>query len=231
VILILASAENEAAAALARRWWESNARILAFADLSVAGWRYELPSTESLAVAAGKPVRSSEIAGVITMGSFVTLHDLPHIAVEDRAYAATEMQAFLVAWLHSLPCPVLNRPTPGCLCGPNWREGQWIRCAAQLGVPVVPLRRTSGVEPSFPPSAASVVVAGTHVVGDVDLRLAEHARGIARAAGVELLEVHFTGADANAAFTGVNLLPDLSHNAVADAVLDHLRAGRGGPEC
>ena len=50
-------------------------------------------------------------------------------------------------------------------------------------------------------------------------------------AGVELLEVHFTGADANAAFAGVNLLPDLSHNAVADAVLDHLRAGRGGPEC
>lgn len=223
MILIVASARDETAApSLALRWRDFDARVLTFADLSIAGWRYELPAgAESFAVAAGKSLRTRDITGVVSLTAGVTHHDLPHIAEPDRAYVGVEMQAFLVAWLDSLPCPVLNRPTPGCLCGPNWRRAQWIRCAAELGIPVVPLRLTTGGEAPVQPSTASVVV----VVGENTLgedRLAGHARRIARAAGVEFLEVHF---DERARFAGVNLLPDLSNAPVAELVLDHLRVG------
>ena len=36
----------------------------------------------------------------------------------ERDYAAMELHAVMLSWLHSLPCPVRNRPDPDCLAGP-----------------------------------------------------------------------------------------------------------------
>jgi hypothetical protein len=54
------------------------------------------------------------------------------------------MKAFLLSWLSQLNCLVLNRPTPLCLSGPSWRPEQWTYAAAQLGIPVQPLRTLTG---------------------------------------------------------------------------------------
>jgi DhnA family fructose-bisphosphate aldolase class Ia len=59
----------------------------------------------------------------------------------------------------------------------------------------------------------------------VDARLAGHACRIAAAAGLDLIEVWFTGHERDSRFLNVNLMPDLSNGEVADAVLRHLRGG------
>ena len=65
--------------------------------------------------------------------------DLTHIVPADREYVAQEMNAFLLSWLATLPCPVLNRPDPGHDGSLHWLPVQWVRLATRLGVPVLPV--------------------------------------------------------------------------------------------
>jgi hypothetical protein len=228
VIIVIASRYDEVAAALAARW---DAALLTPVDLSATGWRYYVAAPElGTAVGGGQRVPNSEIAGVLTRLPVVYEQELDHVDAEDRAYVACEMKAFLLAWLSALRCPVLNRPSPECLCGPAWRTEWWVGLAARLGIPVQPLRRDStvGFVPDCAPSGAVVTVVGERCFGSVDSSVAEHARRLASAAAVDLLEVRFTGPDYGSRFVQANLCPDLSTPEVADAVLDRLRAQNVG---
>src|SRR3954469_11822581 len=52
----------------------------------------------------------------------------------DRDYVQQEMVALFLSWLHALPCPVVNRPTPQGLSG-QWRcESEWVWLARQAGL-------------------------------------------------------------------------------------------------
>ncbi|MEZ4663441.1 MAG: hypothetical protein R2911_38355 [Caldilineaceae bacterium] len=65
--------------------------------------------------------------------------ELPHFAgaaAADRAYALAEMQALLLSWLHSLPCPVINRASPQGLGGARRTHAQWLHLAHAGGLPV-----------------------------------------------------------------------------------------------
>ncbi len=230
MVLILASGMDEALSSLAIRWRAVEARVLTPAHLSSAGWIYRLPaSSDSVAVVGNVVVDAEEITGVLTRLPHITEMDLPHIAPEDRAYVAAEMEAFLTAWLGLLRCPVINRPSPGCLCGPNWRSGQWVNRAAGLGIPVVAIEATTehagDSETSHPVAeqGTTVVVVGGRVFGNVDQTLSMKAAGLAEFAAVDFLEVRFTGPDADAAFIGASLLPPLADDDVEAAVLDLLQ--------
>lgn len=64
---------------------------------------------------------------------------LPHFArakPADRDYAASELQALLLSWLHALRCPIYNRPSPAGLAGPDFGQLQWLMYAAKAGLPV-----------------------------------------------------------------------------------------------
>jgi hypothetical protein len=65
-----------------------------------------------------------------------------------------------------------------------------------------------------------VTVVGERCFGAVDEGVASQARRLASAAGVDLLEVHFSGPDCGSQFVNVNLCPDFSEAAAADAVFD-----------
>ena len=133
---VVIASRTDAAAAHFAAGAGSLVRMMTPADLSQRGWSLHLPGTgPSTAVIAGEPVASRTIAGVLTRLPAVTEHDLPHIIAADRAYVAVEMTAFLLAWLTSLSCPLVNRPSAQCLSGPYWREAQWIRAANRLKVP------------------------------------------------------------------------------------------------
>jgi hypothetical protein len=232
MIVILASRHDAVAASLAARWSAEDVALATPEGLSAAGWRHYPGSPESSsAPLGGREVGECDVTGVLSRVWGVGEFDLPHIVPEDRAYVSQEMTAFITSWLYGLPCPVLNRPTPTCLTGINWREEEWTHRAARLGIPVRAVRRriALGAEAEQPTTngpATVVTVVGRGCVGAADETLKTHARNLAAAAGTELLDVHFDGAGPEAVFLGVGLWPDVTVPEIADAILEHLKGGR-----
>jgi hypothetical protein len=167
---------------------------------------------------------------VITRLGCVTAADVPHIDAVDRAYVAAEMQAFLAAWLRALPCPVLNRPSATCLAGNWWSPHKWVLTAARLGIPVSPIEQRvewSAHRRRHHPtarraSATVVTIVGPRTIGKASPRLAQQARMLGGAAGLEFVTVRFSSPTDDAAFLGATLWPDLSNATIAEAVLRHL---------
>jgi hypothetical protein len=234
VIVIFASRHDPDASSLVARWAIHNASLLTCEDLSVAGWRHYLGSSEeaSTAIVGGRTISVGEIRGVLVRWPGVFEQELLHIDEADRGYVAGEMRAFLVAWLLALQCPVINRPTPVNLSGPHWRLEQWTHAASRLGIPVQPARRHialgRAVTMDDPPARrATVTVVGERTFGATDAELHRQARSLAGAAGVSLLGVSFSGPEAGSLFAGANLIPAISSDETADAVLSLLLGERG----
>jgi hypothetical protein len=230
MILVLASRSDDSARSLVDRWESHGARLLVPEGLSVVGWHHRsFAMSSSRAVLDGVGVNITEIRGVLVRLPSVVPSDLPHIRAEDRLYVAAEMTAFLVAWLASLPCPVLNRPTPTSLAGPSFRQEQWVKSAASAGVPAATVRRTTeGYAPHSSPTTTGVVVVGNDCLGAVSTALAERARKVALSAGVSLLNAYFTGPPDDPIFISADVWVDLYDPFITDAVLSLLL--RGGAE-
>jgi hypothetical protein len=98
--------------------------------------------------------------GAAVRGTLNRLFVAPTSAVSlslDAAYAAQELQAFFLSWLHSLPGPMLNPPAPQGLCG-RWRPlSEWVQLAAGSGLPTAPFYRSSH-EIAAPPAAGERLV-------------------------------------------------------------------------
>src|SRR5579872_3914402 len=123
MLVVLAHRYDQEARELVSHWSASDARLLTSADLSRKGWRhFSDEPTASTAVISGRVVPVDQISGVLTLLTGVFEQELVDIVPSDRSYAAAEMTAFLLCWLSTLKCPVLNRPTPTCLSGPYWRR-------------------------------------------------------------------------------------------------------------
>ena len=231
MIVILASRYDQTAGWLVARWARAGGCLLTCEDLSVSGWRYD-PSQplSGTSVLGGREVALKDVRGMLTRLPYVSDHELIHIAPPDRAYVAAEMTAFLTCWLSALPCPVLNRPSPGCLTGPNRHAEQWVAAAAKLGMRIRPAHARLGLRPSHempreaPP--ATVTVVGHRCFGEVDEELLRLSSRLARVMGVDLLGVRFTGPEPDALFVGVSTSPDVDTPDVADAILDYLTTPR-----
>ena len=234
MIVIFASPYDAAARSLVRRWADHGAAELTHRDLSQAGWRHQLPQQpHATAVIERRLTPVTEIGGVLVRWPAVFEQELVDIVPSERAYVASEMTAFLRSWLTQLRCPVVNRPSAGSLVGPSWRPERWVHAAAQLGIPVRPVRRRVAWPDvrdlqHEPDDHASVTVVGEHTFGPVHPTLAAHARRLAAAAGTVLLGVHFSHADADAVLLSADPMPELDA-PVADAILAHLldNGGRG----
>jgi len=231
MLVILASRHDAVAHTLAARWAGEDAALLTPEGLSVSGWRHYPGAPESSASAlGGRGVAESDITGVLSRMWGVNEFDLPHIVPEDRAYVGMEMSAFITSWLYGLPCPVLNRPTPACPTGLNWREEEWTHRAARLDIPVRAIRKrlALGAEPAPKPNdetRTAVTVVGRRCLGAAHESLKAHALKLAAASGTDLMDVYFDGGGEGALFLGVGLWPDVSAPPVADAILEHLKGG------
>jgi hypothetical protein len=130
------------------------------------------------------------------------------------------MTAFLLYWLSGLRCPILNRPTPGCLTGPSWRSEQWRQLARSRRIPVGSLRRTTGA-PAAPrqrPPMRSLTVVGTRVVETHLPALHAPVRALATDAGVSLLRTFFRIGPHGPQFAGATTRPDLASPRVRTAI-------------
>lgn len=225
MLIILAKREDETAAWLAHRWRSHDAVLVSPADLSTSGWSLHLASPGESKVRIGtNDVRNEEIDGVVTRIPCVGVDDLHHIIPSDRQYVASEMTAFLLAWLSSLECPVLNRPTPNSLGGPGWRPEEWTRLASRLGIRVAPIHRKTPDDRTSPPEKLEreVNVIGDACFGNAAEPLCMNARRLSKAAGTALLSVRFTGSDADGAFVSASVWPNLASPDIADAALQCL---------
>jgi len=229
MILIMAGKQDQSARLLAERWNQFGAEILSPADLSQSGWRhYAANPSEDTAVINRQTVFVGKITGVLTRLPYVSERELMHIVPPDRAYVAAEMTAFLLSWLTGLKCPLLNRPTPTCLSGCDWRREQWIYLATLLGIPVIPVRRQAKPDGdvSTNPSTDSfdtVTVIGKRGIGAIDERQAAHARRLAAAAGMDLLAVHFRNLGGEPRLLGADPWPDITSTEVADGMLEYFQ--------
>lgn len=231
-VLMFANAGDEVAAGFVRRYARCGVRLVTPRDLSRAGWLCEFRDGASSvqAVVDGRPVPQGRLAGVIARLGCVTTADLPHIEAGDRAYVAAEMRAFLAAWLHALPCPVLNRPSPTCLAGNWWPPHKWVQTAVRLGirVSVVEQRVDLGASrrrhhpTTRDASVTNVTIVGSRTIGRASPRLVRQARMLSHAAGLDCVTVQFSSPTDEAVFLGATLWPDLADVTIAEAVLRHL---------
>src|SRR5262245_56509315 len=214
MLIVIASRHDATARALVAHWMAHDVVLLTCEDLSMIGWRHYLSAVEaSTAIVGGREVPVGTITGVLTRLQYINEVELPHIVPADRDYVAAEMTAFLVSWLSRLDCPILNRPMPPCLIGPNWRPAQWVYTAARLGMPVQTWHRRAALSADASSeltagSTATVTVVGDCCFGPVAEPLMAQALSLARTAGVGLLAVHFSGNEAGASFLGADLIPD-----------------------
>jgi hypothetical protein len=246
VLVVVAGPRDHGARELAARLdvLAGPARVLCAADLAVAGWSGRIKGRagaaaqgrEMAAVVAGEPVDPDQIDGLVVRTPCVVEQDLPFIAADDRGYVAAEMTAFLAWWLWRLPCPVLNPPTPACLCGPGWSASQWVQRAAAMGMPVRTMRRRARFGRSelhhLVDSPVTVTVVGRRCLGDPDPALAERALQLAAAGGAGLLAVQFDGPNRDARVVGAHVWVDLSSAeataAIAAALSPPARRRRAG---
>jgi hypothetical protein len=243
MIVLLAADSDGAAFRLAERWRVEglDVRELDMSDLARPGWRFEPSAPERWrGVVGGTTVTAADVDAVVSRRPGVVGPDLPWFAAEDREYAAAEVNAFLLAWLSSLRCPVVNRPTPMSLAGAGWSEVEWQRQAAEAGLPVRPLRRfarndrardaaVSGPPPPWtvPPPAGRCVcsIVGARCLSAPSPELAAAAHRLAAAAGADLLRVELDpdpDRPGALAVHNVDVWVDLGDPEIARALRAHL---------
>jgi hypothetical protein len=247
MFVVLAYAHDTGARALVQHWRADgeDAALLTCADLSRPGWRHSGGVASGQAVIDGQLIATRDIRAVITRIPAVAEAELVHVHEDDRRYAAAEMQAFLLAWLMSLECPVLNRPTPSNLAGPSWSVPQWVRRARRLGLAARPVRQRLVYAPGVPhgndcridPNAIFVDVVGERafLVSGRPPRaredaLARAAIALTQNAGVELLRVYFEhGSEQRPVFVEAGLWIDIDAESIAEALIDRCRGFAHGP--
>lgn|SRR5574337_1144287 len=230
MLVILASRYDVGAESVVEKRIHDDIHLLTCDDLSVNGWRYDIKDVDSVGVIDGKIVHSKDITGVITRLPYVTENELVRIIKEERQYVAAEMMAFLSSWLHGLRCTVLNRPTPTCLSGPNWRNEMWVRTAASLGIPVVAVNKSVSVtDTASEPNADTVVtVVGNRCIGSTDSEIIRQSILIAKAARVEMLSVKFSYVYEEYKFVGATTSVNILDNQIMDLIVQYVYSSQYG---
>lgn len=225
MIVVVASHYDRRALGIVEDWGADSATILSAEDLCRPGWRLEIPSgPPGFAVVGGRTVRADEIDGILTLRPCVFAEELQDIQPAHRKYVAAEVNSFLLAWLATRTCTVMNRPSPRCLAGPGWLPEQWVRTANQRGIPAHTCRRVPDGEAGRAiPETLEVIAVGERCFGADDPILRKRALELARAADVDLVSVRFAADDGR--FVSANVWPSLADPAVLAAVRRRLETG------
>ena len=211
MIAVLASELDSEARSVVEEWASHGAALLSARDLTSQGWEFlTSDSAAGIAVIAGKRVPVSNLRAVLTRRPAVLAEELHWLAPSDRSYVAAETNAFLVAWLSSIPCRVVNKPTTTSLCGPAWDGLHWRSAAAIAGVKWASDDDVASVE--------RVVVCGAECFFTSNARQESLARALARIAGVELLSVLFRGEH----LCGASVAPPLDHRDLRECLVRQL---------
>jgi hypothetical protein len=218
VIAVLGSRLDKAACALVDAWSSADAVLVSAEDVCSPGWSWRLAGpARGRFVAAGVVREVADLRGVLVRRPAIAPEELGWVHKRDRVYVAAEVNAFLVAWLASLPCRVLNRPSATSLSGPAWSPLHWQLAAARSGVAWA-ITGGGGLTCDVVVCSPAVHGAKTHSHEDAARRLAE-------ISGADLLGIRFAG-DAAVAVTRQPSLALPEVREMIRAELDGAEAGR-----
>lgn len=124
---------------LCARQGADNVALLTDAELSVGmGWSYSHEKNiirSKMRLSDGRSFTSDEVTAVfnrlryLNAAHFTTFDDL------DREYAVGEMFAFVLSWLTSLKCPVINPAGVRGFSYSNRNFLEWFKLAGEVGLP------------------------------------------------------------------------------------------------
>jgi len=230
LILVFASELDEVARDATTEWSEQQAVLLTPADIFCKGWRTRIGGVHDWSIVANRqqwPIRS--VSGVVSLLPRILARELFDIQEEDRPFAAAEATAFALFFLSSIPCPVVNRPTPNCLNGPNWQPEQWTRACFEAGVAFkVSCRRTNEViRPETACSGLrSVTVLGGKCLEDTSEGCLADVLTLAQLANVTFLQVYFAQDEGESIFYRAQLTPDLSKVGIRTALREYFDSSK-----
>ena len=187
-------------------------------------WEHRLENGRihtGLTLPDGRPIQSGDVRGVLNRFAAVPSSSLVLIHPSDRYYVASELQAFFLSWLNSLPAPVVNRPTPLGLAGQLRHTSEWVLLATKSGLPNGGYRQSSQ-DPVLPweaairlpgaqgPVTTLVVVNGVVTGPPAPESIRGGCKRLSELSATPLLGVDFTvDGDASWAFAGISVMPDL----------------------
>lgn len=102
---------------------------------------------------------SQDISGVVNRVMIAPQAHIERAPEADRLYASGELHAFMLGWLASLPCPMLNAPSPELLSGPHHSELATLHFAAIAGF------ECDADPPSAPQPATTHFILDGQVIG------------------------------------------------------------------
>lgn len=218
MIIVLGSALDPAATQIVTDlggWGHGGVRLVSAEDLGRVGWTFDPAAPrESHLVADGAVLAMAEVDAIVVRRPAIAAEELRWLDAADRQYGAAEANAFLVSWLSAAPCPVLNRPSATCLCGPGWSRLHWQLAAERVG-----LRWKQACTAAEDADACrDVVVCGSSVHGARDPGEARSAIALSRQSGAALLGLRFIGDG----LCGVTTQPSLATNEARTLVLEHV---------
>jgi hypothetical protein len=198
----------------------------------------------AIGLADGRCIRDSALRGVLNRLTSVPEAMLVDAHAQDRDYAAQEMSAFFLSWLHGLPGSVLNRASPAGLGG-AWRHAsQWFWLATQAGLPAPPYRQASQGDAAYhvewdsrrsrpaEDTTTVFVVHGRVVATSVPESVQRGCQRLAELSATELLGIDLAISPTGLwTFAGASPCPDLRRGG--EALLDTLAealAGRQGAQ-
>ena len=179
MFLILANPDDRLACRahdlLRERHGAGRVRHLTGEDLAL-GTRWALrqdgPSVcTRMRLADGTELSSADLTAVFNRLRFVRLPHFGAASASDQDYALMEIHAFLLSWLSSLECVVINRASPRGLAGDCRGTAEWLRLAGRAGLPARAMSFASSAR-RFTKTGydAYVPLAGAGLAADAALR-------------------------------------------------------------
>jgi hypothetical protein len=222
IVAVLAHSGDPAARTLVDNWPGGRARVLSPATLSAWGLSWHLDDGGFGSCGAKPPGRDArlDIGGVVALLDAVSPTDLPGVAPGDREYVATEMTAFLSAWLHTIRCPKLNPPSLVALSG-EMHPVLWRAHAMECGMRAPAFDPFDSAAPPECEASAdriAVTVIGGRVVGTLDQAAIALARALAASARLPMLAAAMRLTPSGYVLEAATARPNVADPAIAAAV-------------
>jgi hypothetical protein len=152
--------------------------------------------TGAIRLADGRLLRPEAITGLVNRVQYVPTGHFARAPAIDRVYAASELGAFMLAWLNGVAGRVINPPRPLDFGGGTFDAPTLVHLASMAGLPTAGWRGSTTDEGSgaaeSPLPTHTVVVFDGRVFGPlVPGSVQEGSRRLAALLGVPLLEVRF----------------------------------------
>ena len=155
----------------------------------------------SVELAGGRLLRPESIGGLINRARYLPTQHFERAEPRERAYAESELSAFVLGWINGVAGRVINPPLPFDLGGGTFPPPTLLQLAAIAGLPTGGWRASTDEEDS-----GMLLVAPTHTVIVFDGRLfgpllpralQDGCRGLASLLGTPLLQVELRQATDN----------------------------------